>query len=83
MNASARIKKIQIFLNLKYNLKGHLRSHNVILKFQNHLFLRNIICLTTNHLKTVQECQHYEHTNLSSVHIRPNLPIAHSFMDRF
>ena len=31
---------------MKYDLKGYLRSHMVILKLQNQLFLQYIICLT-------------------------------------
>ena len=42
---NANIKKKQSFLQNKYDLKGHLRSHKDLLKFQNHLFLRYIICL--------------------------------------
>ena len=37
--------------------KGHLK---VILKFQNHLFLRYSFCLTPYLLKTIQECQYYD-----------------------
>ena len=54
---NAIIKKTQLFQNINYDLKGHLRSHEIILKFQNHLFLLYIICLTPNLLKTFQECQ--------------------------
>ena len=32
--------KTQTFHKIKYDLKDHQRSHMVILKFQNHLFLR-------------------------------------------
>ena len=38
--------KTQTFHRLKYDLRGHQRSHNVILKLQNHTFLRYIFCLT-------------------------------------
>ena len=49
---------------MKYDLKDHLRSQNIILKFQNYPFLQYIYCLMPNLLKTCQECQHYEDTNL-------------------
>ena len=54
------IMKMQIFHKLKYDLKGKYKLHKVILKFQNHLFLRYVICLKRNLFKTFQECQHYE-----------------------
>ena len=54
--------KSQNFYDMKYDLKGHKRSQKVILKFQNHLFLLNIFCLTPNLFKTLQEGQHYEDT---------------------
>ena len=40
-----------------------IKGHKVILKFQNDLCLRYIICLTTDLLKTFQEYQQYEDTN--------------------
>ena len=58
---NANIIKTQFFQKIKYDLKGFLRSHEVILKFQNHLFLQYIICLTPDSLKTFQECQHIFH----------------------
>ena len=49
---------------MNYDLKGHKRSQKVILKFLKKI-LRYIICLPPNVLKTFQECQHYEDTNVS------------------
>ena len=65
-------------------IKGHIRS---ILKFQNHIILWYIFCLTPDLLKTFQDCQHYEDVNFfikwsitSKViqrHIRPLLCQIH------
>ena len=37
---NANIKKTQIFNKMKYDLRVYKRSQKVILKFQNHFFLR-------------------------------------------
>ena len=42
------------FYKMKYDLKGHLSSQKVIIKFQNHLFQRIIFCLTPNLFKNVK-----------------------------
>ena len=39
------LRRLIFFYKMKYDIKGH-------------LFLRYIICLTLNLLKTFQECQH-------------------------
>ena len=52
----------KFFIN-KYALRGHKRSHKVILNVQNHLFLLYNFCLTPNLFKTLQECQQYDAAN--------------------
>ena len=42
-----------------------MKVKKVILKFQNHLYLRYIFCLTLYLLKSFQEYQHYEDTRPS------------------
>ena len=59
ISLNANIKKTQFFHKLKYDLKGHYRSHKVILKFQNDLFRRYL------KTKICQECQHCADTNFS------------------
>ena len=67
--------------------KNNQRSHKVILKFHNHLFLRYIFCLTLTPLETFQECQHYEDafffikSSMNSYKVK--FILAHSFMNRF
>ena len=60
----ANIMKMQIFLNIKYDLRGHLRSHKVILNFLNHFFC-DIFSLTPNLFKSLQECQYNDAENFS------------------
>ena len=45
---NANIIKTQIFHKMKYDLKGHYRTHKLILKFQNNPFLQFVICLKPN-----------------------------------
>lgn len=60
----------------------HKRSQNVILKFQNHLFLQYIFCLKTNVLKTFQECNIMK-TKVIWDHFYAKIILAQSFMDWF
>ena len=48
-----------------YDLRGHEKSHKVILKFENHLFLRNIVGLMAYLFKTFQLFKNYEEVNFS------------------
>jgi hypothetical protein len=60
---NAKIMKTQSVYEMKYDLKGHRRSHKIILEFQNHIFRQYVIFFKS--FKTFQECQHYEDTNFS------------------
>ena len=85
--------KTNIFLKIKYDLRGHKRSYKVILKFKNHPFLRYIFCLTPIFLKTILECQHYikmqifinvsKTSKIIQDHFCAKIIVAHSFMDQF
>ena len=77
----ANIIKTQIFKKLKYNPKGQSRLHKVILKFQNHLLLRYIICLTTDFLKTFHKMKFDLKGHPRSY--KTNFMPKFSFIDRF
>ena len=55
---NANIMKAQIFIQLSFTTKGHL-------KISKSSFSEIIFCLTPDIFKTFQECQHYEDTNVS------------------
>ena len=40
---NAKIMKTQSVYEMKYDLKGHRRSHKIILEFQNHIFRQYVI----------------------------------------
>ena len=84
---NANIKKTQIF---------HKRSQKVILKFQNHLFLQAVFCLTPKSFKTFSKTstlwthKSFRKWSIASKviqgFIRPllcKIILAHLFMDRF
>ena len=48
ISMNANIMKMQNFLNIKYDLKGHWRSQKVFFVFKNQLFLKYLFCLTFN-----------------------------------
>ena len=85
---------IKTHIIMKYDLNDHYRSQKVILKFQNHLFLRYIFCLVPNLLKPFQECPLMKTQFLINwsitlkviqSHIRPpkKIILTHSFIDQF
>ena len=51
---NANIKMAHIFLKMKYDLKGHLRSYKMIFLLKNVLFLKFIFCLKSNFIKTYE-----------------------------
>ena len=54
----AKIKKIQIFHEIKYNLKGHWGSQKVIFMFNTSLILRCNLCLKSDLIQILYECYH-------------------------
>ena len=80
---------------MRYDIKGYKRSHKVILKFQNHLFLRYIIRITPDLLKIFKNViimkpqifhsMKYDlkgHPKSYKTLFMQNF-LAHSFMDQF
>ena len=49
------IIKTQIFHNVKFDLKCHLRSHKVTFMFKNQIFLEYVFCLKSDLFKTFSE----------------------------
>ena len=76
----ADIMKTQILYCIKYDLRGHQRSHKVILEFHNHLFLRYIFVISSFkslRMSTLWKCKFFIKWSMTSKiiqgHTRPLL----------
>ena len=72
--------KTHIIYKIKYDLKGHLRPQNVILKIQNNLFIRYIYDIRYFDKMKYDLKRHSRSHNLKD-HLYAEIFLAHSFMD--